>query len=566
MAREVKVPDIGDFDEVDVVEVLVQEGDTVAKDQALITLESDKASMEVPSTAAGKVVEVKVKRGDKIAAGAVIVVLEGDDATDDDEAKPAADAAPADDDEADDEPAGDDETDEEPAGGGTVEVTVPDMGDFDAVDVIEVLVQEGDTVAKDQALVTLESDKASMEVPSSAAGTVQAVKVARGDKVSSGDVIVVLAGAADGASKKAPKRAEAKQPAPTKKPAEKEKAATKPEAAKATPRDEGTKPGRLGEEIDEKAFADAYASPAVRRLARQLGVDLGRVEGSGRKGRITDDDVHAYVRRALAGRGGAEAGGSAGVGGFQWPQMPQIDFAQFGEVEVVEMSRIRKVAARNLHRSWLHVPHVTQFEEADVTDLEAFRDAMAGEAEKRGIKLTPLAFLLKAVAAALREHPTVNASLDTSAGQGGEKLVLKKYVHVGVAVDTENGLVVPVIRDVDQKGLFQLAEEVIDAARRARAGKLTPKDFQGGCFSISSLGGIGGTAFTPIVNAPEVAILGVSRNYVKPVWDDEEGAFEPRTMMPLSFSYDHRVVDGALGARFVVTLARVLGDVRRLLL
>ena len=313
-------------------------------------------------------------------------------------------------------------------------------------------------------------------------------------------------------------------------------------------------------EVDQEAFDDAYASPSVRRLARELGVDLGRVDGTGRKGRITGDDLRAWVKGALDSGGSGGDGAGGGVSGFDWPQMPEIDFSKFGEVEEKKLSRIRKVAAKNLHRSWLHVPHVTQFEDADVTELEAFRKAQAPKAKEQGFKLTPIAFLLKACAAALREFPDFNSSLHPS----GEALILKRYVHIGVAVDTPDGLVVPVIRDADQKGLYQLAEEVVDVASRARDGKLAPKDFQGGCFSISSLGGIGGTAFTPIVNAPEVAILGASRNVVKPVWNGSE--FEPRTILPLSLSYDHRVIDGASAARFVVYLADVLGDIRKLLL
>ncbi len=445
------------------------------------------------------------------------------------------------------------------------EVRVPDIGDVDSVSVAEVLVAPGDEVAVDDSLITLESDKASMEVPSPAAGKVVEVKVAVGDEIGQDGLILTLEAAAARTSAEAPKVA-APAPAPetptppastTPVPAAVPPAPPAPTAAPApTP-----PPAATSSTIDEEAFAQAYASPSVRRLARQLGVDLGKVAGTGRKGRVLKDDVHGFVKSALAGGGpsvAATAGG--GVSGFEWPEMPDIDYSKFGETEIKPLSRIRKLAARNLHRSWLHVPHVTQHDDADITEMEAFRKAHGDEAKKRGVKLTPVAFLLKAAAAALKAHPTFNASLDSS----GENLILKKYVHIGIAVDTPNGLVVPVVRDVDQKGLFELAADLLAISGRAREGKLTPNDFQGACFTISSLGGIGGTAFTPIVNAPEVAILGVSRSAMKPIF--QNGEFVPRLMLPLSLSYDHRVIDGASAARFIVHLSSLLGDLRRMLL
>ncbi len=434
-----------------------------------------------------------------------------------------------------------------------MEVRVPDIGDFDTVDVVEILVSVGDSVDEEDPLITLESDKASMEVPSPAAGVVKEIKVNTGDQIGQDAPILMLETSGPSASK--PDAGESPAQEPPKSESTPSHAPAEPRSAAAPPKPQPAQPSST---VDEQAFADAYAGPGVRKLARELGVDLGRVQGTGRKGRITPEDLRNWVKSALAG-GGARTGGGA-VDGFQWPAMPNIDFSKFGEVELKSLSRIRKVSARNLHRSWLHVPHVTQHDEADVTEMEAFRKGHAEQAKKEGYKLTPLAFLLKASAAALKAFPDFNASLSAD----GESLVLKKYVHIGVAVDTPDGLVVPVIRDVDQKGLKQLAQEVVEASVKAREGKLTPKDFQGACFTISSLGGIGGTAFTPIVNAPEVAILGVSRTQTKPVWNGSE--FEPRPMLPLSLSYDHRVIDGASAARFTVYLSGLLSDLRKLLL
>ncbi|MEM8933905.1 MAG: dihydrolipoyllysine-residue acetyltransferase [Acidobacteriota bacterium] len=434
-----------------------------------------------------------------------------------------------------------------------LQVPLPDIGEFDEVDVVEVLVAVGDTVAVDDPLITLESDKASMEIPAPAAGTIKALHVAEGDAIGPDKIIAVLD--TDEAAASAPAEAAPAMSAPAEAAPEAMPAAVSAPAPVPAPAPTPAPSAKAS--VDQAAFDSAYASPSVRRLARELGVDLGRVGGTGRKGRVTGDDLRAWVQQALQTGGGS---GGDGVGGFDWPQMPAIDFTKFGEVEEKKLARIRRVSAQNLHRSWLHVPHVTQHEDADVTELEAFRKAESPAAKERGVKLTPVAFLLKACAVALLEFPDFNSSLHPS----GESLIVKKYVHIGVAVDTPNGLVVPVIRDVDKKGVYQLATEVVDAAARARDGKLTPADFQGGCFSISSLGGIGGTKFTPIVNAPEVAILGASRNVVKPVWNGSE--FEPRTILPLSLSYDHRVIDGASAARFVVYLAGVLGDIRKLIL
>ncbi|MCP3956271.1 MAG: dihydrolipoyllysine-residue acetyltransferase [bacterium] len=441
------------------------------------------------------------------------------------------------------------------------EVRVPDIGDVDEVLVAEVLVSAGDTVAVDDSLIALESDKASMEVPAPHAGKVVEVKVAIGDEVKHDDLILTMeadvaaenAAAAEPATP-VPEPPATEEPAPARPPVE-ELAFAPPKAAEPAP----APTPAPAPEIDERGFRLAYASPSVRRLARKLGVDLGQVQGTGRKGRIVKQDVRSFVKAALAG-GTSRAIAGAAVTGFEWPEIPEIDYSKFGDIEVKPLSRISKLSAKNLHRSWLHVPHVTQHDEADITEMEAFRKAHAEEAKKQGFKLTPVAFQLKATAAALQAFPTFNSSLDAS----GENLILKKYFHIGVAVDTPNGLVVPVVRDVDKKGIFELAQELLETSGRAREGKLTPMDFQGACFTISSLGGIGGTAFTPIVNAPEVAILGVSRSSMKPIW--RGGDFVPRLMLPLSLSYDHRVIDGATAARFIVHLSALLGDIRKLLL
>lgn len=442
------------------------------------------------------------------------------------------------------------------------EVKVPDIGDFDAVEIVEVLVSAGNAVEAEESLITLESDKATMDVPSPEAGTVKELKVSAGDQVGEGDVILTLETEGEEEveepDEEAGKEEEAEPEEEPEDEPEPEDEEPEEEDEEDETRDRERGDGESEEPADHGEFKHAHASPAVRRYARELGAGLAKIDGSGRKGRITREDVRKYVKGKVEQAEGAAP--AAGAEGAALPPMPEIDYSKFGEVEEQELSRIRKRSAENLHRSWLHVPHVTQFDEADATELEAFRQELKPEAEERGVKMTFLPFLMKAAVAALQEFPTVNSSL----APGGESLILKRYYHLGIAVDTDDGLVVPVVRDVDQKGLFELAGEVADLADRARHRKLKPQDLQGASFTITSLGGIGGTAFTPIVNAPEVGILGVSRMETKPVWRD--GEFVPRKMLPLSFSYDHRVVDGALAARFTVYLSKVLGDLRRILL
>jgi pyruvate dehydrogenase E2 component (dihydrolipoamide acetyltransferase) len=526
--REVRVPDIGDFKNVEVIEVLVKPGDAVAKEQSLITLESDKATMEIPSPAAGVVGELKVKVGDRVSEGSLVLSLESEEAP-----KEAAEKAPP---------------QKAAAAAKPFTVLVPDIGDFKDVAVIEVLVKAGDEVAKEQSLVTLESDKATMEIPSPAAGVVTQLRVKVGDKVSEGAELLVLGGTVAPA-------AAANAPAPG--PSAPAPAAAPPPAGRPVPR-----------EPREEIVSKPHASPSIRLFARELGVDLARVQGSGPKGRILREDVQGFVKGALAGKPAKapEAKPAAGAPGFALPPWPEVDFAKFGPVEVKALSRIQKLSGPNLHRNWISIPHVTQFEEADITELEAFRKSNTAETEKKGFKLTMLAFLIKACVTALRQHPQFNSSLDKS----GESLVIKKYYHIGVAVDTSEGLVVPVVRDADRKGVFDLARELAEISRLARERKLKPGDMQGGTFSISSLGGIGGTAFTPIINAPEVAILGVSRSYLKPVFSGKgekgDDLFKARLILPLSLSYDHRVIDGASAARFTAYLASVLADIRRTLL
>jgi pyruvate dehydrogenase E2 component (dihydrolipoamide acetyltransferase) len=428
------------------------------------------------------------------------------------------------------------------------EIFVPDIGDFSDVEVIEVLVNEGDTIKAEDSLITVESEKAAMEIPAPEAGVVKEMKVKVGDSVSEGTLLMILEPAEGGAAEAVPaETASAKEEAKTEAaaPAPAPAATPAPKPAPAPARQSPTA------NIDEVSFSKAHASPAVRKFARELGVDLGKVEGSGRKGRISKEDVQGYVKRALS----QPAGGGLGVA-----PMPEIDFSQWGEIETRPLTKINKLTGEFLHRNWVTIPHVTQFDEADITDMEAFRKEMAAEYRDKGIRITPLVFMMKAVVSALKEYPRFNSSLDAT----GENLILKNYFNVGIAVDTPEGLVVPVVRDVDHKSLVDLAEELGEISVKARDKKLKPSDMQGGCFTISSLGGIGGTKFTPIVNAPEVAILGVSRSKMQPVWNGSE--FEPRLMLPLSLSYDHRVIDGADGARFTTFLSRVLSDTRRLLL
>jgi pyruvate dehydrogenase E2 component (dihydrolipoamide acetyltransferase) len=555
-AVEVKVPDIGDFDEVAVIEVLVKVGDTVKAEQSLITVESDKASMEIPSSTAGVVKELKVEVGSKVKEGSVVLVLEAEGAgaaapAPAPAAAPAA-AAPA---PAASAPA--------PAAApaavsGPVEVKVPDIGDFKDVAVIELLVKVGDTVKAEQSLITVESDKASMEIPSSAAGVLKELKVKVGDTVNIGDLIAVLEGTAaaapapaQAAAVAAPAAATASAPAPS---AAAPAPAASPAAA-AAPHDPTVAPsGKL-----------PHASPSVRKFARELGVPLEEVKGSGLKGRITQEDVQSFTKAVMSGQVSTKAsaakapagggGDGAALGLIPWPK---VDFTKFGTVERKDLSRIKKLSGANLHRNWVMIPHVTNNDEADITELEAFRVSTNKENEKSGVKVTMLAFVIKAVVAALKKFPEFNTSLD------GDQLVYKQYFNIGFAADTPNGLVVPVLKDADKKGILQISAEMGELAKKARDGKLGSADMQGGCFSISSLGGIGGTHFTPIINAPEVAILGLSKSAMKPVWDGKQ--FVPRLTLPMSLSYDHRVIDGALAARFNAYLGQVLADYRRILL
>jgi len=548
---DIKVPDLGGSDNVEIIEVAVSEGDDVNAEDPLITLESDKASMDVPSPHSGKIVSLTVKEGDTVSEGDVIgqmeIAGEGDD-TDDADAPEQADESASANQSADAE----DDAAEEEGGSGEPErkeIRVPDLSGSSDVPIIEIGVAAGDEVDIEDPLITLESDKASMDVPSPFKGKILELTVKEGDTVSEGDVIgyMEVAGAKKAAPKKAaPEKADSKpQSAPSAKQAS-PAGSPSPEAQMAAhkPRD-----GKL-----------VHAGPAVRMLARELGVDLGLVKPSGPKDRVLKEDVQAYVKQAIANQGKAQAAAPAASGGAGIPAVPEVDFSQFGEVEEKPMGRLLKMGATNLHRSWLNVPHVTQFDEADITELENFRKAMKAEAEAQGAKLTPLPFLVKACAFALRKFPQFNVSLKGD----GDTLVWKKYVHIGIAVDTPDGLMVPVLRDADKKSLIEIAKEMAELGKKAQTKKLKREEMTGGCFTISSLGSIGGTAFTPIVNAPEVAILGVSKAQMKPVWDGS--AFQPRLMMPLSLSYDHRAINGADAARFTAFLADVLTDIRRLLL
>ncbi|WP_249978388.1 pyruvate dehydrogenase complex dihydrolipoyllysine-residue acetyltransferase [Vreelandella olivaria] len=548
---DIKVPDLGGSDSVEIIEVAVSEGDEVEVEDTLITLESDKASMDVPSPHGGKIVSLSVKEGDTVSEGDVIGQMEisGDgDAAEDTAPTQEAAAAPT------SEPEGD--SDEEETGNGEPErkeIRVPDLSGSSDVPVIEIGVAAGDDVNVEDPLITLESDKASMDVPSPYKGKLLELTVKEGDTVSEGDVIGYIEVAASGGAKK---KAAPQQAAPEKTAARKAEQSGAATASGGTPSPEAQMAAHKPR--DGKLV---HAGPAVRMLARELGVDLGLVKPSGPKERVLKEDVQAYVKQAIAGQGKAQGGAApAATGGAGIPAIPEVDFSQFGDVEEKPMGRLLKMGATNLHRSWLNVPHVTQFDEADITELESFRKAMKAEAEAQGAKLTPLPFLVKACAFALRKFPQFNVSLKGD----GETLVWKHYVHIGIAVDTPDGLMVPVLRDADKKSLIEIAREMAELGKKAQTKKLKRDEMTGGCFTISSLGSIGGTAFTPIVNAPEVAILGVSKAQMKPVWDGS--TFQPRLMMPLSLSYDHRAINGADAARFTAFLAEVLTDIRRLLL
>ncbi|UKL82201.1 pyruvate dehydrogenase complex dihydrolipoyllysine-residue acetyltransferase [Klebsiella pneumoniae] len=527
-AKEVHVPDIGG-DEVEVTEIMVKVGDTIAAEQSLITVEGDKASMEVPAPFAGTVKEIKINTGDKVSTGSLIMIFEVAGAAP--AAAPAQAAAPA--------------AAAPAAAAGVKDVNVPDIGG-DEVEVTEVMVKVGDKVAAEQSLITVEGDKASMEVPAPFAGTVKEIKISTGDKVKTGSLIMVfeVEGAAPAAAP-----AQAAAPAPAAAPAQ----AAKPAAA----------PAAKAEGKSEFAENDAYvhATPLIRRLAREFGVNLAKVKGTGRKGRILREDVQAYVKEAVKRAESAPAAAAGGgiPGMLPWPK---VDFSKFGEVEEVELGRIQKISGANLSRNWVMIPHVTHFDKTDITDLEAFRKQQNAEAEKRklDVKFTPVVFIMKAVAAALEQMPRFNSSLS----EDGQRLTLKKYINIGVAVDTPNGLVVPVFKDVNKKSITELSRELTTISKKARDGKLTAGEMQGGCFTISSIGGLGTTHFAPIVNAPEVAILGVSKSAMEPVWNGKE--FVPRLMLPISLSFDHRVIDGADGARFITIINNTLSDIRRLVM
>ena len=572
--QQITVPDIGGAEGAEVIELLVAPGDEIELEQGLLVLESDKASMEIPATLAGKVLQVLVKVGDELSEGHPIVVVEtadgaageddaegdaGGDKEDDAPAEPTAKAAK--DSAAEASTAADEQTDaadgssaekqsDDNAEAREITVFVPDIGTDDAVDVIELSVKPGDEVAEGDSLVVLESDKASMEVPSPQAGKVVRMLVKEGAAVCEGDPLVLLESTVEAAADEPATGVEATADTPQ---------ASKVEpTAQREPVPQARAEAAAGKAETAPAAATSddslvYAGPAVRKLARELGVDLAKVAGSGPRERILKEDVQGFVQRALSGKAPAAATGS-GI-----PAVPEVDFSAFGAIETVPRTKLDKLTAANMQRSWLNVPHVTQFDDADITELEAFRKSMKAEAEQRGTRLTPMPFLLKACAHALRDNPKFNASVTAD----GENLVYKQYVHIGIAVDTPVGLLVPVIRDVDRKSLWELADEVVELAEKARERKLKPAEMQGGCFTISSLGNIGGNGFSPIVNTPEVGILGVSRAAVKPVWDGE--AFQPRTLLPLSLSYDHRVINGGDAGRFCTQLVTLLGDIRRLL-
>ena len=532
MAIEIiNIPDIGGAEGVDVIEVSVAVGDTITADQEVLMLESDKASMDIPSPKGGVVKAILVKEGDKVVEGTPMLELEveGDAAAPEAEpvAAPVQAAAPV-------------STESAPASS-VSDIAVPDIGGAEGVEVIEVYVAVGDTVNEGDSLIVLESDKASMEIPAPASGKITAFTIKVGDKASQGDVIgqMEIVGAAPVAAPapEAPKAAAPANPAPVKAP-------------------ESAPVASAGAEIVVSS-SEVYAGPAVRKLARELGVNLAEVKGTGTRGRVSFDDVHAFVKAVMKTR--ASGGGSI-ASGSGIPAVPEVDYAKFGEIELVKMSKIKQLTAEAMTRNWLNIPRVTQFDDADITDVEAFRKGMKAEAEKSGVKLTPMPFIIKAAAAALQMHPSFNVAMHND----GEHIIQKKFIHIAIAVDTPRGLMVPVIKDVDQKGIYQIAKELIELAGKARDGKLKPAEMQGGCFTISSLGPMGGTGFTPMVSTTEAGILGVSKASMQPVWDG--AAFQPRMMLPLSLSYDHRAVNGSDAGKFLTYLSAVMGDVRRLLL
>ena len=507
--KTIQLPDIGDFDEVEVIEILVSVGDTIDADDSIITLESDKASMEIPSPFAGEVTDININLGDKIKQGDTLLSLQSEGQNTDADADADTDAVET--------------ATAEPK---IMPIVVPDIGDFDEVEIIEILVNAGDEISADDSIITLESDKASMEIPSPVTGKIIDINVALGDKVKLGDLILNI----ETTGAEAPETPEAQESTPT---------ATTPQPTPAPTSKAAAAPQGLDQSVSKLPQGNSHASPSVRKLARELGVDLSNVTGTGQKGRVLDGDLKGYVKQIIASGGGSAL-----------PKVPVIDFSKFGETQTQALSRINKLSGKHLSACWLNIPHVTQFDEVNIDKMEAYRQAQ----KAKGVKLTPLVFIMKAVVETLQAHPRFNASLDES----GENLIVKKYFNLGIAVDTPNGLVVPVIKDVDKKSLSELATELGETSVKAREGKLKPADMQGAGFTISSLGGIGGTQFTPIVNAPEVAILGVSRSTNKPVWNGQE--FTPELTLPLALSYDHRVIDGAQGGRFMADLNKLLSE------
>lgn len=524
--QKVTVPDIGDYKDVDVIEVNVNVGDVIEAEDSLVTLETDKASMEVPAPFAGVVKEINVKIGDKVSEGSLVLSVETNAAAFAETPQPAAPAATP------------DVAPSQTQSTQVIDVTVPDIGDYKGVDVIEINVKPGDQITAEDSLATLETDKASMEIPSPESGKVIDVKIKVGDKVSQGDLVLTLEVTGATAVAPAPKQPETK------------------EVATAASLVSQAQPVTAVEATDVHN-TNAHASPAVRRLARILGVELARVVATGRKGRITKEDCENYIKKAVQ---AIQSGSVSSGGGLDLLPDPQIDFAKFGDVEVEALSRINKLSAKNLARNWVKIPHVTFYDDADITDLEVFRNAKKSAAEKAGVKVTPLSFLIKAAAVALKDYPRFNSSLSND----GESLIVKKYFNIGFAADAPKGLVVPVIKNADQKGIFEISREIMELVKKGRDGKLKPDDMQGATFTISSLGVLGTTAFTPIINMPEVAIMGVSKSAIKPVWNGKE--FTPRTMLPLSLSTDHRVIDGALAAQFLTRYCAILADLREILL